>query len=149
MYFIPANTNDNSLKGPLFSEVFIDKTLRTLALLFPQNDRKTRRWLQGQIAEHNLDPALARCGNLRAQTRRFEQFSFWRDRLTILKQAFDESSRRGLTQRWNDRRNTVQWYTFSEAILVFIMTVFFGLLQSIEGGLQVYLSWKALNQDSA
>lgn len=134
------------MKTPLFSEAFIEESLRTLSLLFPQNDRKTRRWLAGQIAEHNLDPALSRCGNLRAQTRRFEQFSFWRDRLVILKQAFDESSPRGLTQWWNDRRNSVQWYTFWVAILVFLMTVFFGLVQSVEGALQVYLSWKALNQ---
>ncbi|KAK4451042.1 hypothetical protein QBC34DRAFT_484224 [Podospora aff. communis PSN243] len=132
-----------SLQHPLFPTPFLTETLRTLALLFPQNsDRKSRRWLHGQIAEHNLDPVLARCGNLRAQTRRFEQFSFWRDRLVILKQAFDESSPRGLTQWWNDRRNSVQWYTFWVAILVFVMTVFFGLVQSIEGALQVYISWK-------
>ncbi|KAK0754950.1 hypothetical protein B0T18DRAFT_455215 [Schizothecium vesticola] len=129
---------------PLFPDSFIDETLRTLALLFPQNDRKSRRWLRAQVTEHNLDPHIARCGNLRAQNRRFEHFSFWHDRLIILKQAFDESSPRGLRQWWNDRRNSVQWSTFWVAILVFAMTVFFGLVQSVEGALQVYLSWKAL-----
>ncbi|KAK0627598.1 hypothetical protein B0T14DRAFT_420955 [Immersiella caudata] len=137
------------LESPLFSESFVKETLRTLALLFPQNDTKTRRWLQGQIAEHKLDPAVACCGNLRAQTRRFEQFSYWRDRLIILKQAFDESSPRGLRQWWNDRRNSVQWYTFWVAIWVFAMTVFFGLMQSVTGVLQVYLSWQALNVATA
>jgi hypothetical protein len=30
------------------------------------------------------------------------------------------------------------------AILVFVITVFFGLVQSVEGALQVYLSWRVL-----
>ncbi|KAG7293477.1 hypothetical protein NEMBOFW57_003528 [Staphylotrichum longicolle] len=132
---------------PLFPDTFIDETLRTLSLLFPQNDRRSRRWLRSQIAQHDLDPSLARCGNLRAQNRRFEHFRFWHDRLVILKQAFDESSPRGLRQWWNDRRNSVQWYTFWVAILVFVMTLFFGLVQSVEGALQVYLSWKALGKE--
>lgn len=62
----------------------------------------------------------------------------------VLKQAFDEAGPRTLTQWWNDRRNPVQWYTFWIAIWVLIMTVFFGLVQSVEGALQVYFSWKAL-----
>lgn len=66
----------------------------------------------------------------------------------ILKQAFDESGPRGLRQWWSDRRNSVQWYTFWVAVLVFAMTLFFGLVQSIEGALQVYLSWKALRQEA-
>ncbi|KAK0716069.1 hypothetical protein B0H67DRAFT_582339 [Lasiosphaeris hirsuta] len=134
---------------PLFPDSFIDETIRTLSLLIPQDDRRCRRWLVSQIAEHNLDPQIARCGFLRARNRRLEHFSFWHDRLVVLKQAFDESSPRGLRQWWNDRRNSVQWYTFWVAILVFVMTVFFGLVQSVEGALQVYLSWKALQGTGA
>ncbi|KAK1753217.1 hypothetical protein QBC47DRAFT_54078 [Echria macrotheca] len=133
------------LKSSPFPQAFIEETLRTLALLLPQNDSKPCRWLLAQITEHALDPCVARCGSLRAQNRRFEHFSVWHDRLVILQQAFDESSPRGIRQWWNDRRNSVQWYTFWVAILVFLMTLFFGLVQSVEGGLQVYLSWKAMN----
>ncbi|KAK4234178.1 hypothetical protein C8A03DRAFT_38060 [Achaetomium macrosporum] len=127
----------NCFPTPLFPDSFIDETLLTLALLFPQNDRKSRSWLSGQISEYSLDRGIER---------RFEKFSFWHDRLVILHQAFDEADPRGLRQWWNDRRNSVQWYTFWVAILVFIITVFFGLVQSIEGALQVYLSWQALKQ---
>lgn len=35
-------------------------------------------------------------------------------------------------------------YTFWVAVLVLLLTVVFGLVQSIEGGLQVYGSFKAL-----
>jgi len=134
-----------SHKTRLFPDCFVNETLRTLALLFPENSPQSRRWLLRQVAQYGLDPGVTRCGFLRAQERRIERFSFWHDRLIILKQAFDESSPRGLRQWWNDRRNSVQWSTFWVAILVFAVTVFFGLVQSIEGGMQAYLSWKALD----
>ncbi|KAK0621877.1 hypothetical protein B0T17DRAFT_535299 [Bombardia bombarda] len=43
-----------------------------------------------------------------------------------------------LAQWWNDRRDGIQWYTLWVAIG---FTVFFGLVQSIEGGMQVYKAW--------
>ncbi|KAK4448503.1 hypothetical protein QBC34DRAFT_381068 [Podospora aff. communis PSN243] len=135
------------LSDQIFPDDLISETLRTLTLLFPQNDRKTRRWLSKQISEHSLDPSISRCGNAWAQDRRFENFYFWHDRLVILKQNFDDASPRKLSQWWGDRRNSAQWYTFWVAILVFVTTVFFGLVQSIEGALQVYLSWKSLQQE--
>jgi hypothetical protein len=141
-------TLTHSLADQIFPDDLINETLRTLTLLFPQNDRKTRRWLSKQISEHSLDPSILRCGNAWAQDRRFENFYFWHDRLVILKQNFDDASPRKLSQWWGDRRNSAQWYTFWVAILVFVTTVFFGLVQSIEGALQVYLSWKSLQQES-
>jgi hypothetical protein len=47
-----------------------------------------------------------------------------------------------LYQWWYDRRRRVQWYTFWVAALVLFLTVFFGLIQCVEGGLQ---AWKAFN----
>lgn len=141
--------SQETLRDPIFSKAFLKETFRTLALLFPQNDRRTARWLRRQIVEYKLDPAIAKCGTIRLQQNRsFDNFSYWHDRLVVLKQAFDESSPRGLRQWWNDRRNSVQWYTFWVAILVFIMTIFFGLVQNIEGALQVYLSWNALYRET-
>jgi len=129
-----------------FSDNFIDETIRTLALLFPQNDRATRRWLRSQQdSEGNpLDPALAQCGSIRTEDRRFERFAFWRDQLIILKEAYDDSRPKTLPQWWYDRRNGEQWYTFWIAVLVFLVAITFGIIQSVEGALQVYLSYKAL-----
>ncbi|KAM4060208.1 hypothetical protein HRG_002186 [Hirsutella rhossiliensis] len=102
-----------SFADALFPDGFMEETLRTLALLFPQNNSKSRRWIQAQIASgRQIDTSLARCGSLRAHERRFSNFHVWHDRLVVLKQAFDDSSPRTLTQWWNDRRNSVQWYTF-------------------------------------
>lgn len=135
----------SSFTEPLYPDGFIEETLRTLTLLFPANDRKSRRWLKS-LLKHNdqLRQDLSSCGRLRSHERRFENFSYWHDRLVILKQAFDDSSPRTLSQWYNDRRNSVQWYTFWVAIAVFIITIVFGSIQSIEGALQVYYSRKAL-----
>ena len=124
----------------------MNETLSTLALLFPQNDKRVNRWIRMEVskAEEMIDPYLSLCGSLPAKERRFETFSFWHDRLVVLKQAFDEAGPRTLRQWWNDRRNPAQWYTFWVAACVFFMTVFFGIVQSVEGALQVYLTWKAL-----
>ncbi|UKZ54559.1 hypothetical protein TrVGV298_008368 [Trichoderma virens] len=130
-----------SLDKSPFPDSFLQETLDTLALLFPSSDNETTNWLKSLT---KIDPRLARCGSLRTRERRLENFNYWHDQLVILKQAFDESSPRNISQWWFDRRNGVQWYTFWIAILVFVVTIFFGIVQSIEGALQVYLSYKSI-----
>ncbi|KAK7999376.1 hypothetical protein PG990_011976 [Apiospora arundinis] len=131
--------------GSLFPSGFVEETLRTMALLFPQSDRTVASWLRsGDDYRSCVDPMVAWCGTLRSRDRRFERFSYWHDRLVILKQTFDDCKPRTLSQWWWDRRDGVQWYTFWVAILVFALTLFFGLVQSIEGALQVYLAYKSV-----
>jgi hypothetical protein len=155
--------NTASCCEPLFPLDFISETIRTLALLFPQNDRATARWLSSQQQQllrqdqHGYTPTtlsssslleVFRCGSLRALERRLDGFSFWRDRLVILRQAFDESHPHTLRQWWVDRRNGVQWYTFWVAILIFIVTIAFGAVQIAEGALQVYIGFRQLQLQS-
>lgn len=93
-------------------------------------------------ARHRLDSKVLRCGRLRAEDRRIENFHFWHDRLIILKQVFDEAEPSTLSQWWYDRRKRVQWYTFWVAALILALTILFGVIQCVEGGLQTY---KAFN----
>lgn len=125
----------------IFPEGFIDETLRTLKLLFPRGHKATKKWYQKIAVVEELDPTVIDCGHLRAHDRQLKHYKYWRDRLMILKQVFDEPRPSTLSQWWNDRRNGVQWYTFWVAILVLILTSFFGLIQSIEGALQIYVSY--------
>jgi hypothetical protein len=124
----------------LFPPNFIAETLRTLALLFPKYDKKMRAWFTVQATKHALDPEVMSSGHLIADERQVENFVYWHDRLVVLKQVYDESRPRTISQWWHDRRNGVQWYTFWVAILVLFLTVFFGLVQSIEGAIQVHVS---------
>jgi hypothetical protein len=95
-------------------------------------------WFKKLSSHVKIDPRLIKCGHLRADDRQIENFTFWHDRLVILKQVFDEARPRTLSQWWFDRRNGVQWYTFWVAILVLTLTIFFGFAQCVEGALQAY-----------
>lgn len=128
----------------IFPPSFIAETRSTIALLFPKYDASVRKWYTGQATKHGLDPAVMDSGHLIADERQIENFSYWRDRLVVLKQVYDESRPNTIAQWWHDRRNGVQWYTFWVAMLVLFLTVFFGLVQSIEGALQVYASFRTV-----
>ncbi|SMR54770.1 unnamed protein product [Zymoseptoria tritici ST99CH_1E4] len=140
LVFHHAKFLDN-IKHDIFPPNLCEETLRTLALLLPASDRDTQRWFQKQKSAHNLDGEAIRCRKLRADDRQIEAFCFWGERLSILKQVFDEAEPKTLSQWWHDRRKGPQWYTFWVAIAVLVLTVFFGVVQSIEGALQVYKAY--------
>ena len=87
-----------------------------------------------------LDPIARECSQLKVKERQIENFKYWHDRLVILKKAFDEAEPSNIQQWWYDRRKKVQWYTFWVAALVLGLTIIFGLIQCVEGALQVYLA---------
>lgn len=122
----------------LFPVGFVEETLNTLALLFPSSDPDIEQWSRKLT---RVDSMAFKCGRLRAEKRQIENFRFWHDELVILKQVFDQSQPSSFEQFWNDRRNGVQWYTFWVAFLVFVLTLVFGLIQCIEGALQVYKAY--------
>lgn len=114
--------------------------MQTLALLLPPN-QDTQRWYRKQQQAHSLDVGAVQRRKLRADDRQIEQFHFWGERLSILKQVFDEAEPNTLSQWWYDRRRGPQWYTFWVAITVLGLTIFFGIVQSVEGALQVYKAY--------
>ena len=131
----------------MFPNGLIEETVRSLALLFPHSDAGTRKWYKAQVkkvkkaSRRDLDPKLLECGHLRAEDRHIDAFNFYRDRLVILKQAFDESEPNSLSQWWYDKRSGVHRYPLIIAALALVLTAFFGLIQCIEGGLQTYKAW--------
>lgn len=86
-----------------------EETLRTLALLFPTADPQTRGWLLRLPSYDGLDARVAQCRRLKTDDRQIDGFPFWRERLTLLKQVFDEAQPQSLVNWWHDRRNGVQW----------------------------------------
>lgn len=116
----------------------VKETLQTIALLFPQGEKKTSRKYQ---RSKSIDARLTRCGFLHDKDRDIATFFYWRDRLAILKQVFDDTHPKSIHQWWWDRRNGVQWYTFWTAVLILGLTIFFGIVQSVEGALQVYKAY--------
>ncbi|KAK1775997.1 hypothetical protein QBC45DRAFT_333931, partial [Copromyces sp. CBS 386.78] len=125
--------------NPIFPPDFVLETLGTLALLFPENDAASRKWYrkQGELSE--LDMVVLKCGSGHRKTG-LEEYHYWHDRLLILKEEFDEARPTTITQWWNDRRNSIQWYSLW---IVMGLTLFFGFVQSIEGAIQVYQGMKS------
>jgi hypothetical protein len=125
----------------IFPDGLIEETLYTLKLLLPQYDKKSCKWFRGQHMKYFLDGKASVCGHLTTEERQIENFVFWHDRLVILKQVFDEAEPSTIAQWWCDRRRRAQWYTFWVAAMVLGLTIFFGMIQCLEGGLQVYKAY--------
>ena len=125
----------------LLPDRLLQETLQTLALLIPRANRDCKKWFE---RVHRLDAAgidkAAGDVELLRWARSPGKYKYWALRLSVIKDAYDTSEPKDLAQWWHDRRRKVQWYTFWVAILVLVLTIIFGLIQSVTGILQVYYS---------
>jgi hypothetical protein len=129
------------MRDRIFPQGLVEETLRTLALLLPCHDKKVKKWYRSQNLRFALDENAIKNTPLKTEDRQLDKFEFWHDRLAILKDVFDDAEPNTIAQWWQDRRRRVQWYTFWVAVLVLILTMLFGVIQSIEGGMQVYKTY--------
>jgi hypothetical protein len=132
----------------MYPKHFAKETLYTLTLLFPSTDRKTKQWLEAEmpadLASTRIDLGLFHVGNFKRghAFRRLDNYNFWRDRLGALKDAFDEATppSKALLKALSDRKQGDRWLNSWVATIAIGLTLFFGLVQSVEGAVQV---WKA------
>lgn len=129
----------------LLSDELIDETLLTISLLIPASDSRSRNWFKTKRKGLSLDSKAGLYNALNASARRIERFHYWRDRLVILKQAFDDSEPNGIASWWYDERKKVQWYTFWVAAAVLLLTIVFGLIQSASGVVQTWDAVRAMD----
>ena len=122
----------------------IEETILTLRLLIPSNDPRSRRWFKKKQKKQGLDRKAGSYSSLSTSARQIDKFHYWRDRLVVLKQTFDESEPQTMASWWYDDRKRVQWYTFWVAVLVLVLTIAFGLIQSIAGIVQAWASVKSI-----
>ena len=137
------------LRSPIFPHGLIEETMDTLALLFPEADRKTKRWLstkrRANPTQTPIDSILSKCGRFRPghSSRRLERFKFWRDRLVLLGEAVEDATptSKALLKALKDSKKSDHWLNSWIAIVAIGLTLFFGLVQSIEGAIQVYKAY--------
>lgn len=134
----------NEIFRTLLNDELIDETLRTLALLIPSNDSSSRKWFKRKQKILCLDGKAGSYGCLNASARQIDKFYYWRDRLVVLKQTFDDSEPNTIASWWHDDRKKVQWYTFWVAALILLLTIVFGLVQSVSGVVQAWAAIRAL-----
>ena len=133
----------------LLPKVLVEETIRSISLLVPPVLGEPNPWFQQQRKKKLIDAQAGICDRLNSSERQIEKFLYWRDRLVLLKRTFDDAEPRNISQLWWDDRKKTQWFTFWVAVLVFIMTVFFGVVQSVAGIVQAWASVQSLKAQNA
>ena len=130
------------VSSPILPTALIEETLQTLALLLPRAKGECKTWFRkiqrrypSALDSKAGDQGLASGGRMQGS------YVYWHDRLCVIQKAYDDSEPKALPQWWNDRRKKVQWYTFWVAILILVLTIVFGVIQSVTGVLQVYAAY--------
>jgi type II secretory pathway component PulL len=136
--------HSSRISSSIFPKDLVEETTRTLGLLIPSIDKKSKTWFQQKQKELDLDPKAGTYGPLNASSRQIEHFNYWRDRLVILKQTFDDVEPHSLSLLVFDDRKKVQWYTFWIAALVLLLTIVFGLVQSVAGVVQAWAAVRSM-----
>lgn len=113
----------------------ISETFDMLSLLIPRQICNVQQYLKKQQSS-SLDPGALYCEYLNLEDRQIEHFKYWGDRLVKLKQVYDNHEPHGPFQWWRDDRKEVQWWTFWVAVLVLILTIVFGAIQSVTAIIQ-------------
>ena len=129
----------------LLAKGLVDETIRSISLLIPPVLGEPNPWFLQQRKKSQIDAQAGVCDRLNSSERQIEKFTYWRDRLVLLKRTFEDAEPRNISQLWWDDRKKTQWFTFWVAVLVFIMTVFFGVVQSVAGIVQAWASVQSLN----
>jgi hypothetical protein len=118
----------------LYPDRFLKETEDTLRLLFPtvnlKSAKRTRR-----IAERDdvdIEAAIADHAS-----RDLRNYPFWHERLRKIQETYDAARPKRIKQWWFDRRDKVNWATLWVAVTVFVLTVVFGVIQSVTGIIQV------------
>ncbi len=129
--------------------MLVDETVRSISLLIPPVLGEPNPWFKQQQLKCPVDASAGTCERLNSSDRQIDNFLYWRDRLVLLKRTFDDAEPRKISQLWFDDRKKTQWFTFWVAVLVFIMTVFFGVIQSVAGIVQAWASVQSLKAQNA
>jgi hypothetical protein len=128
------------LYNPIIPRNLILETFDSLALLLPKHNPDVQKWFDKLQKKYNLDPGAAKCPHIPSEQRYLNHFNHWRDRLRDLKEAFDGREPPGPKYVWRDRSKPVQWWTFWIAVLILILTMVFGLIQSITSIVQLTIA---------
>jgi len=113
---------------------YLRETASTLAILFPYGESADRRW--NRRVRRKAEPDVE-VGISTTVSRNPQDYKFWSQKLVIIQNAFQSSRPTSLRQWYYDTRDGSQYYAFWFAAIAVMMTLLFGLIQSITGILQV------------
>jgi hypothetical protein len=124
----------------MYPDKFLDETRQTLHLLFPTEDFKTskrvRRINRKQRVDLYASLDLEKAIDMHDR-HDITSYAFYGPRLAEIQRRYDLAKPRRPQQWWFDRRQRVEWAALMVALVVFVLTVVFGIIQSVTGILQV------------
>lgn len=118
----------------IYPQKFINETIKTANLFNGDGDSPLRKWSRLGWRETTVDLEM---GFGEPASRKIDSYLYWRERLVALHEAYQQAKPRSLKQLWQDKRDSPQWWTFWLAVLVILLTLVFGLIQSITGIIQI------------
>ncbi|KAF8242058.1 hypothetical protein K440DRAFT_566606, partial [Wilcoxina mikolae CBS 423.85] len=137
------------LQRNCFNDDFLFETRRTYHLLFPpwRNDctdflRKLQRCnkLDQAIGNIQMDQHIPLILTEPPYVYALSDFPVYGRRLAILRDILDSAKPTSFSQLWYDRRNKQTWYTMWIAMVVFLLTLIFGIISSVTGIMQVWIA---------
>lgn len=119
----------------------MEETERTLSLLFPPANFETSRRIQRISEKEGVDIEAAIQDHASFD---LNNYPFWQERLGHVQRVYDKTKPKRIKQWYFDRRDRVEWSTFWIAVIVFLLTLFFGIISAVTSILQVYATFKAI-----
>lgn len=117
-----------------FSEVYptglLRETAETVALLFPLAETSHKNWHRRVRKRADVDVEAGVAANT---PRNLDHYWFWRERLDAIQSHYDQTAPKKLRQWVHDRRDSNRFYTFWLAVTAIVLTLLFGLIQSVTG----------------
>jgi hypothetical protein len=111
-----TQTAQDALSNLPLPNDFVEETNRTLDLLFPSTDDRTRKFLKSRGKDfHMIQP--------RQRSRDLRDYPYWRDRILELYEDIFLGDPEGWTQLWRDRRDMQKFWTFWIALAIFMLTL--------------------------
>ncbi|PLB49136.1 hypothetical protein P170DRAFT_509749 [Aspergillus steynii IBT 23096] len=130
-------SNKHGLDGTIFPPNLLQETAQTLSLLIPASNIDCMRWVRKAQRQDEID---LEAGLFPPTSRDISNYPYWGRQLQILRDEHDRTEPTTLKQWILDRRRPNQRYTFLIAVVALALALFFGLVQSVTGVLQVVYS---------
>jgi hypothetical protein len=151
----------NSLNLGCIPAEIAAETLRTLRLLFPDDDLKSRAILKQEITNKSLDPRLSTSFQLHHGLDEypgdasipadlqalFAHYPYWGERLYKLLKEVEDPTPMTWYERWSDRRKAPR-YTYWAGVIALALALFFGIASTVLGALQVWIGYCNMKGDA-
>jgi hypothetical protein len=122
----------------IYPEGLLEETMETVKILNASDgfQRLNRGLVDWNNAEGDIEMGFGEPPSLEV-----DEYHFWRARLVTLHEAYRKAKPTSLKQWWHDRRDSSQWTTFWLAVVAILLTLLFGLIQSISGIIQAIATY--------